>query len=306
MGEIDVTFRSLLRALPQPLLRLAFPGHVIEPLGAFDASVDRPRQRTSDNLFRVRYRDFIAAIHVEIERDWRTDIPQRLFEYATVAMSSPRLPVWTVVVLLRSGGRPPLHGIYRVPGIEDDAVVFRYRVVPLWQLDAQTMSSQLGPSGAPFCVAMHGANEAFARKLAQELQADRVMSESDRQNTTQLLYVVVAAILGSNVARRIFHVESIIQDPNVQELIAEWENKGVVRGLSQGRAEGLSQGRAEAFASALVDARVRLYKVLDARSFFVPPDARARVDCELDRARLESWLEAAVTAASLDDIFRGG
>ena len=99
----------------------------------------------------------------------------------------------------------------------------------------------------------------------------------------QLLYVVSAAILGSDTARRIFHVESIIQDPNVQELIGEWEDKG----------------RA-------AEARLLLHKVLAARSFLVTPDVRARVDGEPDVTRLESWLEAAVTATAIGDVFRDG
>jgi len=103
----------------------------------------------------------------------------------------------------------------------------------------------------------------------------------------QLLYVVSAAILGVDTARRIFHVESIIQDPNVQELIKEWEDKGRV------------EGRA-------VEARLLLHTVLTARSFPVTSDVRARIDGESDVARLESWLEAAVTANAIGDVFRDG
>jgi len=106
-----------------------------------------------------------------------------------------------------------------------------------------------------------------------------------------LLYVVSAAILGSETARRIFHVESIMQDPNVQELISEWEDKGLVKGLAKGRA---------------VEARLLLHKVLTARSFPVTPDVRARIDGEPDVARLEAWLEAAVTAGAIGDVFRDG
>src|SRR6185436_7580446 len=32
MGEIDLSFRTLIRQRPRPLLQLAFPGHHIEPL----------------------------------------------------------------------------------------------------------------------------------------------------------------------------------------------------------------------------------------------------------------------------------
>lgn len=45
----------------------------------------------------------------------------------------------------------------------------------------------------------------------------------------QLLYLISAALLGSEVARRIFHVEFIIQDPNVQELIRAWEARGILQ-----------------------------------------------------------------------------
>jgi hypothetical protein len=86
-------------------------------------------------------------------------------------------------------------------------------------------------------------------------------------------------------------VESIIQDPNVQELISEWEDKG--------RAEGQVEGRAE-------EARLLLHKVLAARSFRLPPDVRARIAGEPDVTRLEAWLEAAVTARAIGDVFRDG
>lgn len=86
---------------------------------------------------------------------------------------------------------------------------------------------------------------------------------------------------------------SIIQDPSVQELISEWEDKG----RTKGRAEGRTEGRA-------AEARLLLHKVLAARSFAVPPEVRTRIDGESDVTRLESWLEAAVTASSIGDVFR--
>jgi hypothetical protein len=94
-------------------------------------------------------------------------------------------------------------------------------------------------------------------------------------------------------------VESIMQDPNVQELISEWEDKGRAKGLAKGLAKGRAEGRA-------AEARSLLRKVLAARSFPVTPDVRARIDGEPDVARLEAWLEAAVTASSIGDVFRDG
>ena len=286
MGETDVTFRRLLRVLPRPILQLAFPDRRLEPLGPLDPSVDRTRPRTADNLFRVRDGSAEVAVHVEVERDWRPEIPRRMFEYASAAVVATELPVWSVVVLLRPGGRPPLGtGVYRIPGGDGDAFVFRYQVVPLWQLDARQMRAQLGLQGAPFCVAMRGSGEQFVRELANEVHTDEQLSARDRQTTMQLLYLVTAAILGSETAKRIFHMESIIQDPNVQELVREWEDKGRV------------EGRAE-------EARSLLHKVLALRSLPVTPDVRARIDGEPDVDRLEAWHDAAVTAGTIGDVFR--
>jgi hypothetical protein len=270
--------------------------------------VDRARQRTADNLFRVRDGRAQAAIHVEVEREWKTTIPPRLFEYASVAAAATSLPLSSVVVLLRPGGRPPSDiGVYRVPGIGGDAFVFRYHVVPLWRLDARRMRAQLGLQGAPFCVAMRGANESFVRELATEVLADRTLSKRDRSSTLQLLYIVSAAILGSETARRIFHMESIIQDPNVQELIREWEDKGRAEGIVEGRAEGLVKGRAEGLVEGgAAVARVLLHRLLAVRSIPVTPDARARIDAESDVARLESWVLSAASADTIGDVFGDG
>jgi hypothetical protein len=292
MGEMDISMRRLVRRLPRPLLQLAFPDQQLEPLGPFDPSVDRSRQRTSDNLFRVRDAEGEVAVHVEIEREWRPAITRRLFDYATSAVGAAGMPVWTVLVLLRPGGRPPVEtGEHRIRGPGYDAFVFRYSVVPLWQLDARSMLAQLGVHGAPFCVAMRGADEALVRDVVEELHADGRLTENEQHTTIQLLYIMTAAILGTETARRIFHMEWLLQDPNVQELIREWEDKGLAKGRDKVLAE---------------EARRLLYKVLAVRSFLVTDDLRARIDGEADVARLEVWHEAAVTAGSIGDVFRDG
>jgi hypothetical protein len=294
MGEMDVSLRRLVRRMPRPLLQLAFPDRPLEPLGPFDPSVDRARQRTADNLFRVRDSEGEVAVHVEIERGWRPPIARRLFDYATAAFVATGLPVWSVLVLLRPGGRPPEEtGEYRIRGPGHDAFVFRYSVVPLWQLDARSMLAQLGVRGAPFCVAMRGADEAMVRGVVEEMHGGGQLTEGEQQTTMQLLYVMTAAILGIETARRIFHMEWLLEDPNVQELIREWEDKG----LAKGRNKVLAEGHAE-------EARKLLYKVLAVRSFAVTDDLRARIDAEADVARLEAWLEATVNARSIGDVFR--
>jgi hypothetical protein len=96
-------------------------------------------------------------------------------------------------------------------------------------------------------------------------------------------------------------MESIIQDPNVQELFREWEDKGWAKGWVKGWAEGWAKAWAE---GRVAEARSLLYRVLAARSFLVTPDLRVRIDAEPDVNRLESWLKTAVTAKTIGNVFR--
>jgi len=153
------------------------------------------------------------------------------------------------------------------------------------------LRSQLGLTGAPFCVAMHGADEELVRELADEVIHDQGLSPPDRETTLKLLYFVTAAILGIDAARRIFHMESLFEDPNIQQLLRELKDEG--------HAEGRVAGRAE-------EARSLLYEVLALRSFTVTSDVRARIDGEADVSRLEAWLKAAVIAGAIGDVFRDG
>jgi hypothetical protein len=47
-----------------------------------------------------------------------------------------------------------------------------------------------------------------------------------------------------------------------------------------------------------------LYKVLAARSFSVTSAIRTRIERETNTSRIEAWLETAVTARTLRDVFR--
>lgn len=98
-------------------------------------------------------------------------------------------------------------------------------------------------------------------------------------------------------------MESIMLDPGVQELVNEWVEKGRAMARAEARAElhamAYAQGRIE-------EARMVLHVVLAARSLSVTPSACVRIGGERDLARLESWLQAAVLAGSIDDVFRDG
>jgi hypothetical protein len=86
VGETDIHWRRLLREAPEAFVRIAFPHRPMRVLGpANDASVDRVRRLTADNLIRVRDGNRTRLLHIEVEPKWRPSLPRRLFDYASSA-----------------------------------------------------------------------------------------------------------------------------------------------------------------------------------------------------------------------------
>ena len=68
--------------------------------------------------------------------------------------------------------------------------------------------------------------------------------------------------------------------------------RGKREGRAEGRAEGLAKGEAEA-----------VLKVLAVRGIEVPEAARARIRACTDTCQLDVWLERAVEATTITDLF---
>lgn len=72
------------------------------------------------------------------------------------------------------------------------------------------------------------------------------------------------------------------------------------RGREQGREEGREQGREE---GARLQSRSILTRVIQLKLGSVPPALQARIDGG-NKDELEAWIDAALTADSIDDAFR--
>ncbi len=77
---------------------------------------------------------------------------------------------------------------------------------------------------------------------------------------------------------------------------AKGEAKGIAKGIAKGEARGEARGKTE-------QARAALLQVLRRRGLELTADQRQRIAAETDLGRLERWLDSAVTAATLAEIF---
>jgi hypothetical protein len=79
----------------------------------------------------------------------------------------------------------------------------------------------------------------------------------------------------------------------------EYQSDFAKKYVAQGRAEGEAKGELKGEASATVRA---VLTVLRVRGIAVPDAARERILAQSDPARLESWLEKAALASSVDEV----
>ena len=85
---------------------------------------------------------------------------------------------------------------------------------------------------------------------------------------------------------------------------SETYKKYFLGGKAEGKAEGRAEGRAEGVVQGMaVGEATALLTVLAARGIEVPDDVRERITGCIDVAQLTLWVERAVTAKTVADLF---
>jgi hypothetical protein len=79
----------------------------------------------------------LLLIHIEVQLEWGSDFPARMFEYYAMIWLRYRLPILPFAVYIR-GGRGLTEEEYRVRLFGWEGLRFRYRCVGLARLNAGT------------------------------------------------------------------------------------------------------------------------------------------------------------------------
>ena len=106
---------------------------------------------------------------------------------------------------------------------------------------------------------------------------------------TALRTEVVDAILQMLDAKLRRQLEEVMQREGFR---TDWLQDAYVKGKAEGEAKGKAH-----------EARAALLRVIAKRGFSLSPEMQARIDTQDDLHRLERWLEIAVTAASIAEVF---
>ena len=123
------------------------------------------------------------------------------------------------------------------------------------------------------------------RTLRRALEITEQLDEPVRSTQVRAILQRLNARLLAHLAELTMNLEQIPQSEAFQKFQRELEARGEARGVARGEAQAI-------------------LAVLDARGLVVAPDARNRIlDCA-DTAQLEAWVRKAVSAKTVDDLFR--
>ncbi len=229
-------------------------------------------------------------LHLEVQTSHDHRLPDNVLRYNVVLGHRHRLPVCSVVLLLRpDADRESISGVVRqefpagAPYLE-----FRYRVVRLWQQPVEPLLT--GGLGllplAPLADVPPDQIETVIERMKDRFQAEAPEAEGKE------LWVATYVLMGLQYPREVIShllrgVRQMEDSVTYQEIVA--------KGLAQGMAQGMAQGK-------LQHARDSLLRLGSKR--FGPPAASVReaVNRIDDPDRLDLLTDRVLDAASWDDL----
>lgn len=200
-------------------------------------------------------------------------MPQRMRAYAALAEEKYNLPVYPVLVNIL----PPASTIEIVSRYQSEFMGLQarqdYRVINLWEIEAEMVLQQRLPTLLPFVpVLKGGGGETAVRQAVKLLRADEQLQELE-----PLLSFFASFVLGIPLIQQIMRWDMAVlrESPWYQEILEE--------GLSKGMQQGMQHGRQE-------EAVALILRLLDRRIGSISPRFQEQIR-GLEIAKLEALLD---------------
>lgn len=289
----DVSVKDLIEELPDGWPALA-GGWKPRQLRLIDADV-ATLTAAADKVFWLEEDAEPWLLDLEPEVSFKPDTPEKLHLYSAALSRRHKLRVRTVVLLLRrEADGAHLSGVYRQRFADEpeDYVIFRYRVVRVWQVPVEALlTGGLGTLPlAPLTDEAAPRLEEVVRRIDQRVRVETPPEVADKLRLASL--ILMGLRYASEQALELWKGVTQMEESTTYQYILE---QGKKRGRDEGRAEGRAQGRAE-------EARKLLLK-LGAKHLGVPaPAIRATLEALTEVSQLEALVEQVHDVKSWDDL----
>lgn len=315
-NDVDLALRHVSREFPEELARAMFAeGTRIEVVGWAETQLTA-RQRRLDRALWVKVDGMLRLLHLEWQLEWRDEVRLRVFEYhamQALALASE----WTARKLTTP-----------VPRIDSRVVLLSGRDEP-W---TEAVGYLTAPDDAPLCGVQFRVEAVYQTTLAELFARDNVLwwifapltrdatPEGMREAVTrlkkrvrsrqQLAELASAMIVLADADARQRGLRTALTAHLPQELVMNsWlyqdalkhgfergEQEGLKKGLRKGLKEGEERGELRAL-------RRTLDATLTTRGLKLTAKRREQIERETNADVLMAWIQAAVTAERIADVF---
>ncbi|MCC5643511.1 Rpn family recombination-promoting nuclease/putative transposase [Nostoc sp. CHAB 5824] len=207
----------------------------------------------------------------ELQLRYTTQMPLRMRAYTALAQERYRLPTYPVLINIL----PPPSTLTIVNSYEQEFLGLRaiqdYRVINLWEIDAEIVFGQPLPSLLPFVPILRGGGEvSVVQRALQALRADAQLNELE-----SLLAFFASFVLDTPLVQQIMRWDMAVlrESPWYQEI----EQRGIQQGALR-----------------------QLIRVLQQRFGEIPHEVEVRLEGE-SVEQLENLMDSAIAVSSLDE-----
>jgi hypothetical protein len=295
----DRPFKQLLSEFFADFLRLFVPDLATRlddtellPLDKELLGEDAPGKRHEvDLLVRARVRDEPAAflIHVEAQAQHQPDFARRMFRYFARLHEAHDKPVYPIAVLAHERPRRASPTVYEVRAAGDEVLRFRFRAIQLNMLRWQDFRDIPNPVAAAIMARMH-IDRADRPRVKWECYRMTVALSLEPRRKARILEFVEAYLRLDDAEQIQFDALVEASAPAVKEVVMEYSNQWIEKGLRQGRQE---RGREVA-----LDVLLRLLT----RRFGPVPESTRQALAGLPEARLVALAESIFELKGLADL----
>lgn len=207
----------------------------------------------------------------ELQLRYTAQMPLRMRAYTALAQERYRLPTYPVLINIL----PPPSILTIVSSYEQEFLGLRaiqdYRVINLWEIDAEIVFQQPLPSLLPFVPILRGGGEvSVVQRALQALRADAQLNELE-----SLLAFFASFVLDTPLVQQIMRWDMAV----LRE--SPWYQEIEQRGIQQG-------------------ARRQLIRVLEQRFGEIPHEVEVRFEGE-SVEKLENLMDSAIAVSSLEE-----
>ncbi|MBV9689113.1 MAG: Rpn family recombination-promoting nuclease/putative transposase [Ktedonobacteraceae bacterium] len=243
----DSALKSLLEDHAAEIIPLLLPdARMLEEL---NDEILKPSLR-ADRVYRIWYRERPCILHIEFETGSDSSMAQRLYQYNGILLKKHDKPVLSLVVYPFHVSLPtsPLEVSIEEEGI----VVFHFRVIALWELDAQYYLDNHAMGFYPLLPTMRNARCDILKRALDELR--EWYSDERRKLAARLLWfdlflqrtAMVSAEDKEEVKKKLDSLDSLLEE-------SRFVKRAEARGRVEGRVEGKVEGAVEALQQAVVE-----------------------------------------------------